>query len=566
MPDTALAQVWAELTAPGAPFEIERVPVRGQSLLAYRNAPATVRDFWRSTRAFDARDYLVWYDERWTYARAHAEVDRVAAWLASRGVSPGDRVAVAMRNFPEWMLAYWACAVVGAACVGVNAWSTAAELAYVLDDSWPKVLIADAERLERLAAGPPRPDLLVVAVRTPPPAGATAWSEIAAFEGPPAPEAAIDGDDDMCVFYTSGTTGKPKGARLTHRGCCQNVMNMAFALTAMREANHRGAGGTGPAPPPPPDAAALITTPLFHVTANNCIAYGATLVGGKLVLMRRWDAGEALDIIERERITTMSGVPTMARELIHHPKFAAHDLSSLATLSGGGAAVPPDLVGKIDRAGFSAQPGTGYGMTEVCGVITSVYGGLFSAKPESCGPLLPTFEGRCVDDEGHDVPAGEAGELWVRGAPVIKGYLNRPEATAETITDGWLHTGDVARLDADGFVFLVDRKKDMILRGGENVYCAEVEAALFSHPAVAEACAFGVPDARLGEEVAAAVVLRAGADPASAEDLRAHVATLIAAHKTPRRLWLLTEALPRNASGKFLKRELRTRLLAEPQA
>jgi long-chain acyl-CoA synthetase len=309
----------------------------------------------------------------------------------------------------------------------------------------------------------------------------------------------------------------------------------------------------------------LLTTPLFHVTANNCGAYAVTSAGGTMVLMYRWDAGEALRLIEQEKITVMSGVPVMSRELISHPDFATTDTSTLVSLGGGGAQLQPDLVAKIDSQVKTARPNTGYGMTETCGIITSVAADFFVDKPESVGPAMPTFEARCVDDDGRTVLPGQVGELWVKGAPVIKGYLNRPDATAESITDGWLHTGDVARIDEDGFIFIVDRKKDMVLRGGENIYCAEVEACVHRHPAVAECCVFGVTDARLGEEVGAAVVLREG-ETLDAEALRAHCASAMAKHKAPRYVWFLDESIPRNANGKFLKRHLRETLKVEDAA
>ena len=556
-----LKEVWSAFTAPGAPFEITRTDVRGQSLLAYKTAPATVRDFWLSTQQFAERGYIVFGDERMTYGEAHTVTRNVAAWMQARGIVAGDRVAVAMRNYPEWMLAYWACALAGVACIGMNAWWTPDEMAFAIADAKPKALIADKERLERFAQPSDGPHIAVVAVRTDPPAGGVTWSEVSAFDGA-FETPSIDPDDDMCIFYTSGTTGRPKGAQLTHRGCVSNVMNMAFAAETFKHANHRGKTKTSEPAPASPIPTGLITTPLFHVTANNCLAYAATLAGGRIVLMYRWDAGEALRLIAAEKVTSMSGVPTMARELIHHADFATTDTSSLTTLSGGGAQVPPDLVAKIDEAPMGAQAGTGYGMTECCGIITSIYGDFFSDKPASAGPLMPTFEGKCVDDDGHEVAPGEPGELWVKGACVIKGYINQAKATAESITDGWLHTGDVARLDEDGFVFLVDRKKDMILRGGENVYCAEVEAALYRHPDVAEVCVFGMPDERLGESVAAAVLLRPGA-VVSDHDLRAHVEALIAKYKAPTRMLMASEALPRNASGKFLKPPLRERLMEQ---
>jgi long-chain acyl-CoA synthetase len=447
---------------------------------------------------------------------------------------------------------------IGVAVVGMNAWWTAEEMAYGLSDSAPKVLFLDAERLARVKE---RPEMVagmqVVGVRIPDaPANVVPWANVIATGGS-LPDVAVDPDSDACIFYTSGTTGFPKGAQLTHRGCVANLMNMQYAGASAALSMQRATGLEPPATPPVP--VTLITTPLFHVTANNCGAYAATAVGGTLVLMYRWDAGEALRLIERERISGMSGVPVMARELINHPDFEKTDTSSLLALAGGGAQVPPDLVLKIESKVATARPGTGYGMTETCGIITSISGDFFVDKPDSAGPSMPNFEVKCVDDDGRTVGPGEIGELWVRGSSVIKGYINRPDATASSIVDGWLKTGDVARIDEHGFIYIVDRKKDMVLRGGENVYCAEVEATLYRHSAIAECCVFGVPDDRLGEEVGAAIVLKPG-EALTDTALREHCAAIMAKHKIPRYMWFLDEPLPRNASGKFLKRELRDRL------
>jgi long-chain acyl-CoA synthetase len=559
-----LKAAWSELTAPGAPFEIGSIEVRGHPMRVYKNAPPNIRALWLSTAAYAERDYLVYGDERLTYGEAHAKVNAIAGWLAAQGVKSGDRVAIAMRNYPEWLLIYWACVSSGIAAVGMNAWWVAEEMAYAINDSTPKVIFCDSDRLARILERPEgaKGAILVATRMNERPAGVIDWSEVIAHAGQ-LPDVDIDPDADACIFYTSGTTGFPKGAQLTHRGCVSNLFSMMFAGQAQTLATLR-ATGVGPDPEaPPPIPVALLTTPLFHVTANNCGAYAVTAAGGKMVLMYRWDAGEALRLIESEKVSAMSGVPVMARELITHPDFDKHDLSTLVSLAGGGAQLPPDLVGKIDEKVVTARPGTGYGMTETCGIITSVSADFFVDKPDSAGPAMPDFEYKCVDDAGAAVAPGEVGELWVRGAQVIKGYLNRPEATAESITDGWLHTGDIARVDEDGFIFIVDRKKDMVLRGGENVYCAEVEACVYRHTAVAECCVFGVPDARLGEEVALVVVPRPG-ESLTPEALRAHCAAIMAKHKIPRYIWLLTEPLPRNASGKFLKRELRERLsLAE---
>ena len=553
-----LREVWQELTAPGAPFEIREIELRGASIKTYATAPPSLRELWLATLPYADNEYLVYENDRWTYTSAHRDVAALGSWLRSQGVGTGDRVAIAMRNFPEWMLAYWAITSIGATVVGMNAWWVPAEMRYALEDCEPRVIILDRERLVRLQEDPTMAgDAVLVGVRLPEPvAGVVPWSETVATTAA-LPETTVDPDSDACIFYTSGTTGRPKGAQLTHRGCVSNVMSLAFWAAVQTRIAERQGLVEADAPPAP--AAALITTPLFHVTANNCVAQGTTLRGGKLVHMYRWDAGEALKLIEAEKINTMSGVPVMARELITHPDFANTDTSSMLSLAGGGAQLQPDLVGKIDKAVANARPSTGYGMTETCGIITSVSGDFFVDKPESAGPAMPVFDVRIVDDNGNDVPAGGTGELWVKGAHVIRGYLNRPDATAETITDGWLHTGDIARLDEDNFIFIVDRKKDMVLRGGENVYCAEVEAAIFDHEAVAETSVFGVPDDRLGEEVGAAVVLKPG-QHLEAEALRAHLASRLAKHKIPRYLWFRTEALPRNASGKFLKRELREQL------
>ena len=463
-----------------------------------------------------------------------------------------------MRNYPEWLLAYWAIVSMGATVVGMNAWWTGPEMLYALEDSQPKVLIVDEERIARLPLNEtPLTELSIVSVRCANAHnGTVAWEDTITGRHS-LPDVEIDTDSDACIFYTSGTTGRPKGAELTHRGCVSNIWSMMFAATLTRELGVRS--GTIPADFEPPVGVTLLTTPLFHVTANNCGAHAGTALGAKLILMYRWDAGVALELIEKEGVTAMSGVPVMARELIGHPNFSNTDTSTLTNLSGGGAQLQPDLVKKIDESVETARPGTGYGMTETCGIITSIGGDHFIDKPASCGPAMPCYEAKIVDPEGNEVALGQTGELTVRGAQVIRGYLNREDATRETIPDRWLHTGDVARQDADGFLYIVDRLKDMVLRGGENIYCAEVESALFEHPDVAECSVFGIPDDRLGEEVGVAVYLREGAAPSS-DDLREHCKGRIANHKIPKYIWFMNEPLPRNASGKFLKRELREQL------
>jgi acyl-CoA synthetase (AMP-forming)/AMP-acid ligase II len=401
----------------------------------------------------------------------------------------------------------------------------------------------------------------VVAVRVDDvPEWAVPWSSV--LETAPAlPDVKIDTDDDACIFYTSGTTGFPKGAQLTHRGCVANLFSLMFVNTAqtMASARVRGEAPKDPMAGGGTQMAAIVATPLFHVTANNCLAQSITIAGGKLVHMYKWDAGEALRIIEEEKITTFTGVPVMSREIIAHPDFATRDTSTLQSLGGGGAAVQPDLVEKIDKTARGARPSQGYGMTEVCGIISASAGDYFVDKPHSAGVIMPIFDVKIVDAEGNSLPLGERGEVCVKGSQVIKGYLNRPEATAETIVDGWLHTGDIGYLDEHNFIYLVDRAKDMVLRGGENVYCSEVEAAVFKHEAVAECAVFSVPDDRLGEEVGAAIFPAAGSRPTAAE-IREFLRDHLAPFKIPRYIWVVDAPLPRNASGKFVKKELQTAL------
>lgn len=548
----AYKSAWAELTAPGAEFEIDTIEIRGFPNRIYKNAPGSLRDLWLSTVQFADNEYLIYEDERLTYAQAQQQTASIAAWLTSIGVKPGDRVAIAMRNYPEWLLAYWAITAMGATVVGMNAWWTGPEMRYAMDDAEPKAIFVDEERLARMADEDlQRTPCVLVRASDP---RTTPWQEV--IDTPPAmPEVTIDPDSDACIFYTSGTTGRPKGAQLTHRGCVHNVYSLLFAGALLRLLAVKA--GTIAADDPTPSPVSLVTTPLFHVTANNCVAHGTTLAGGKLVHMYKWDAGAALKLIEAEKVSSLSGVPVMARELLAHPDFAKTDTSSLVSLGGGGAQLQPDLVDKIDQTVATARPQTGYGMTETCGIITSIAADFFVDKPDSAGPAMPCYEAKVVNAAGEELPQGEAGELLVRGAQVIRGYINRADATAESIEEGWLKTGDVARIDEDGFIYIVDRLKDMVLRGGENIYCAEVEAALYEHPAVAECSVFGVPDDRLGEEVGVAVFASSAVE---ADELRAHLKALIAAPKIPRYFWFIDEPLPRNASGKFLKRELRETL------
>ena len=571
--------VWEELTAPGAQFAMSEIEVRGVPVRVFDSAPGSMRFVWELAGFHADKDYLVYEDERYTYAESDRIIKSLAQYLVEeRGVTPGDRVAVSMRNYPEWVFSYWAIVSIGAACVGMNAWWTSEEMKYGLVDSRPKVLIADDERIERVlpildelrngdgdTEGAP---LFLVTTRYDGdlPDDAARWDDVIDAENAPAtlPDVEIDPDDDACIFYTSGTTGFPKGAQLTHRGSIHNLLDLVFMTTVASTAAARAAGES--APTPDPDAPVkqnvfMAPTPLFHVTANNCLLHPATLTGSKLVLTYKWDAARAIELIEREGVTNFSGVPTMSREMLMHPDWEKRDTSSLVGMGGGGAPVQPDLVAKIDKSLAGGAPSTGYGLTETHGIVTANAGALYVAKPASCGRVVPVLDAKLVDDTGAEVSGpGARGELCVRGSIVIKGYLNRPEATADAIRDGWFHTGDIAEIDEDGFVFIVDRAKDMVLRGGENVYCSEVEAAIYAHPDVAEAAVFGVPDDRLGEIVGVAIV-RTPDGRIDEAGLTEFLSGSLSKFKIPERVWFLDEPLPRNANGKFVKRELRESLI-----
>ena len=552
----------ASLTAPGAPFAWTVKDVGGVAVRVYDKAITDMRAVWAMSAPHGDKDYLVYGDERYSYAEAHARVRALAHHLRTEhGAGPGMRVAVAMRNYPEWVLSHWAAISVGAAVVGMNSWWTRPEMEFALKDSEPVALLTDGERLERLGSACEQVPLIVTRHDGKLPANALRWDSAADPSTAPdaLPEADIDPDDDALIFYTSGTTGSPKGAQLTHRAVVHNLLNMIF-LGACGDAARaqRLAAAGGEPPEAPPTIAALLPVPLFHVTGCNCVMHPVTIAGGRLVLMYRWDAAEALRLIEREGVTVMTGVPTMSRELLQHPDWSSTDTSSLRSMGGGGAAIPTDLVRRIDERLPRGRPGVGYGLTETSGIATAISNEFYVANPSSVGPLVPCMEAKVINEAGETLGSDERGELLLRGPNVMKGYLNRPDATEEAIVDGWFRTGDVAEIDADGWIYIKDRIKDMVIRGGENIHCSEVEAAIYELDEVAEAAVFGVLDERLGEEVGAAVVLVPGAELSEA-DLAAHLEGRLARFKHPRYVWFLDEPLPRNANGKFLKRELRER-------
>jgi long-chain acyl-CoA synthetase len=565
-PVMSIAEAHALLTAPGSALEMETVVIRGLPTRTWKHAPASLRAVFEAGRAHGDKIFMVHEDEQVSFEQFSRATLRMAAQLVADGVKKGDRVAVVMRNLPEWPVAFFAASLCGAIVTPLNAWWTGAELEYGLSDSGTKVMFIDNERMARLTEhlpnlpkleriyvtratedllGDPREDRLEAVIGAP-----ETWGNLA---DRPMPAVEIGPEDDATLFYTSGTTGKPKGALGTHRNMVSNIMASGFA--AARAYVRRGE----PVPEADPDApqkATLLSVPFFHATGSHAIMSPSLFAGAKLVLMRKWDVMTAMALIEKERITGCGGVPTIAWQIIEHPQRERFDLSSLETVSYGGAPSAPELVRQIRKVFKNAMPGNGWGMTETSATFTSHVGEDYELRPESCGPACAVCDLKVTDPDGNILPAGAVGELWGFGPNVVKGYWNKPEASAATFVDGWVRTGDLARLDEEGFCFIVDRAKDMLIRGGENIYCVEVESALCEHPSIMDAALVGRPHKSLGEEPVAFVTLKPGAS-ASEDELRGFVAARLAAFKVPVAIHFQMEPLVRNATGKILKTELK---------
>jgi long-chain acyl-CoA synthetase len=578
----SLADATAQMTAPGSMFETERTSVNGIEMTVWKHAPATLRQILDLSLAHATHDFLVYEGQRFTVDEHYRAASTLAERLIAAGVTKGDRVAIASRNLPQWVMAFWGTVLTGAVVVPINAWWTPEELQYGLSDSGTSVLFVDEERLERVRAKIDElPALSTIVVFSEDPArparlGAAHervrtvdfnefLGDVSATAAPP--EVDIATDDDVTMFYTSGTTGHPKGAVGTHRNAITNLMNLFFV--GSRATMRFGSGNLDDAGESIPNAG-LLSVPLFHATGCLATMITNTASGGKLVMMHHFDAGQALALIESERLTMFGGVPTIAMQILDHPDFAKFDTSSVKSVSYGGAPAPPELVRRIQAAFPGGMPGNGYGLTETSAAVCLNGGPDYLDKPDSCGPAVPVvdlaivpedFEG---DEPTADLPSGPdvIGELWIKGPNVVRGYWNKPEATAKAFTKGWLRSGDIARIDEEGFVFIVDRAKDMIIRGGENVYSVIVEAAIFEHPDVADCAVVGLPHTTMGEEVAAVIVLRPG-HVLEAEEINRHVARHLARFEVPTRIFFRAEPLPRNPQGKVLKRELRASLVEE---
>lgn len=557
----SVREVDRRLCAPGQPFEIETVEIDGREMRTWRYAPISLGEVLEQSREVGGeRDLIVLGTERLTHERHFDLVQRLAcALVKDLGVKKGDRVAIAMRNLPEWSVSFFAAAVVGAIAVPLNAFWNGSELAFAINDCSPKVLIADGERLARLTPHSRElVDTALVGTRLddrkdsrPLPTGIVPFQSLLDRQVDERPPTPLNPDDPATIFYTSGTTSYPKGVLGTHRNVCSNLVNLMY----VRARGSMRAGITNPKALNPASVV-LVPVPLFHATGCHSNLLSQAYFGGTVILMRKWDPEEALQLIERERVNGVAAVPTMVWDLVNSPFAPNVDLSSLQSLGGGGAASPPELLRRIHQLLPECSSGTGYGMTEASSLTTSIGGADYAARPTSVGVPVPVCDVRIVDEEGVDVIGGGIGEIWIKGPTVVPGYWRRPEDTAATFTDGWLHSGDLGRVDDEGFLYIVDRAKDMVIRGGENISSIEVEGALFENPEVLEAAVFAVPHAVLGEEVGAVVRAKPNST-LTPEDLRSQARHLLAPFKVPTHIWLTLEPFPRGATGKIDKRALK---------
>ncbi|MCC6924683.1 class I adenylate-forming enzyme family protein [Novosphingobium sp.] len=531
--------ILAEVTGPGMPFEI----AERDGLRQFVNMPADLNLLIDAARRHGDKTFLVEGDRRLTFEQVFTWRDQLIPLL---GIKRGDRVAICMRNRTEWIVAFMAAVKAGGIAALLNSRGSPAELVAMIEEVTPSVVLADSERAALLREGGYQGRIYDL---TQPPEEVPHGHPELVDTTPPAP------NDPAAILFTSGTTGRVKGAVLTHRGLSTGLLSMQLSGVMVV---HNMARQYGMKPEELmaqfPQQAVLLVYPLFHISGLGSAFLSPLFAGSKVVIMRRWDAEEAVRIIHDEQITMFTGVPTMLWDMLHSARLADADLSSLRNVASGGQALPVNLLEEVLAVCPHAQMGTGYGMTECSGAIAQAVGPDFLRQKASAGRILPLVDVRIEAPDGRVLPVGEAGEIVVRGAQIMSGYWNRPEDTAAVLSpDGWLKTGDVGFVDPEGYVFIVDRTKDMVISGGENIYCAEVERVMGEMPGITECAAFGIPDERLGELLVAVVV----AQDLTGEAIIHEVGEKLARYKAPGRIAFSNEPLPRNAVGKIDKKRLR---------
>jgi long-chain acyl-CoA synthetase len=565
---TRTQELREQLTGPGGPFEIVTETVDGLELPVYKDRLPNLRSVAAiAAGRGDEKPFVVYGDRRIGFSEFFALANSVAdRWRDDLHLAHGDRVAVLSANNPEWCLSFWAAVNSGAILVGLNGWWKTDEIVYGLRDSGSKILVADQGRFDRIAEHlDDCADLEAVYLVDADPADygddprLHRFDELTDRPSPTLSDTPIDEGDAAVIFYTSGTTGRPKGAISTHRNMVANLQNTIFTtiLSGMLTAEEAAAAGEEE-PPAPPQTVALLTSPLFHVSGCHSSLVVGTLGGVRLVIPEgRFLPDKALQLIQQEQVTIWATVPTMVWRVCENPDRRDYDTSSVTSVAFGGSPSADELQRMVRETFPNVRSTTNaYGLTESSSTAVVISGRDARERPTSVGLPMPNVELRLVDPAGNDVPPGRDGEVLIRSPLVMPGYWGKPEATAETIVDGWLHTGDIGRFDDDGYLYITDRAKDMIIRGGENIYCVEIEQRLVDHAEILDAAVIGVAHPELGEEVKAVVQVPPGSE-LSGDDVRRWVAETLADFKVPAYVEITTDKLPRNASGKLLKNVLR---------
>jgi len=553
-----------EITSEGGIFEMENIDLDGHSYRAYKHAPKTLVEVLQGARAHGDLEFIVYEGLRFTYTEFFAQVDALAASLqADFGVKKGDRIAIAMRNNAQWVIGYAAATLIGAVVVPVNSWGKTEELRYALEDSGSTLLVCDEPRLALIEDVLAELGVTVLLVE---PAAERVESErvhdfamvVSAGEGRDYQIPELSAEDSCVILYTSGSTGFPKGVLHRHIALCQSLMNMFFLgyLLIELEGAREFRGGAERETP-------MLTVPLFHATGLLAGFLLPIHTAQKVVIMYKWDARSALQLIQQEKITGLASVPAVIQDLLHHPDFDSFDTSSLIRVSAAGAATPAGLPELIREKCGEPSRSAGWGMTETLAVGSTMSGALFDLSPESAGIVSPIVDMRFIDAQGNEVDAAAGGEIEVHSVTCTPGYWHKPEANVETFDEQrWMKTGDVGRVDEDGFLFITGRIKEIVIRGGENIFPGEIEQAVYELPQVMENVVFGVPDEAMGEELAMVLYLSPG-QALSEADLRAYLQTRLASYKVPRHIQFWDHSLPQNASGKLHKLKTREIFLGD---